>query len=485
MKTDKGDLAPRVGGAWRFTEKSVIRAGYGLYYPTSAAQGMRDAMATNPFNQGRTAGATADAPLSPWPGFAHGFSPLTGGSLRRLSGFPSANALPFDLKEPRIQQYNVTFEQEIGWKTALRVSYLGTRMSRLITGRDLNMIPPNDIPYATTIGDGVTACDPYNGDCDTSDADRARVPFPGLGDYLSSFGNFGHGYSHAFQAEAKRRFSGGFLFNANYTLLSQQVSAVDSANSTLGGTAYNQFKPENDFGRDSFVPRHRFVLYSIYEVPVGKGKKFGSSMPKWAETVVGNWETSWQMFAKSGTGFTPWWGCDNCDPARPGNLASSFIDPLGDFGDAGGGYRPLVAGDPTKRSGNQIFNPDAFDVPTVGADVLDNPKVAKRNLLTGPGTWGVNLGVHKRFRFGERLVADLGADFNNLFNHPLFSPNQDGGDTYSNLGSFSIGVDPNTFKILPITDVTRNPDFGRLLNSYTQEGVDSRRTVRVKLRITF
>jgi hypothetical protein len=155
---------------------------------------------------------------------------------------------------------------------------------------------------------------------------------------------------------------------------------------------------------------------------------------------------------------------------------------VGDFNS--NSYRPFVVGNPVKKSGNFIWDPNAFTVPSVGADVLDNPAVAKRNTLIGPGTWGVNLGVHKVFRFGERVRADLGADFNNLFNHPLFAPDQSG-ESIANLGDFNIHVDPVTKKILPITDVTRNPDFGRLITSYSQEGVDSRRTVRLKLRILF
>jgi hypothetical protein len=54
------------------------------------------------------------------------------------------------------------------------------------------------------------------------------------------------------------------------------------------------------------------------------------------------------------------------------------------------------------------------------------------------------------------------------------------------LGDFFIGVDPTTLKpFIPPDLVSRNDDFGRLLNTYTQEGVDSRRTVRLRLRITF
>jgi hypothetical protein len=482
VKADKLNLAPRIGAAWRITDRTVLRGGYGLYYPTSAAQGMRDALATNAFNQGVTKNNTDPAnPLSGWPGFAHGFSPLNGGRTQSAGSQPSVNAIPFDLHQPRIQQFNVTFERELGWKSSVRLSYLGTRMSRLITGRDLNMIPPSDIPFGTTTGDGVTACDPYSGNCDFSPADLARRPFPLLGDYMASFGNFGHGRSNAFQVEVNRRFAGGFLFSASYTLLDQKSNAVDSGNSSLGGTAYNQFKPENDFSRDSYVPRHRAVAYGIWQLPIGANRQLGSGLPKWADAIVGGWETAWNLFIKSGTGFTPFWTCDNCGPAYPGNVGSSFIDADGSF-NFGTSFRPIIVGDPMKGSGDRIFNPAAFAPTTVGADALDNPNVARRNVLTGPGTWGVNLGVHKIFRIGERVRADLGADFNNVFNHPLKAPTD---NSFAQLGSFNIGVDPNTRRILPITDVTPNPDFGRLITSYSQENIDSRRTTRLKLRITF
>ena len=125
--------------------------------------------------------------------------------------------------------------------------------------------------------------------------------------------------------------------------------------------------------------------------------------------------------------------------------------------------------------------------------MFSDPRVAKRNMLWGPGTWGVNLGVHKDFRFSERVNAQLGADVNNIFNHPLLSPNSDyggGGGPFAWLGSFRIDVDQTTGpqetdKLLPITRVLPNDSFGRLINTFTQEGIDNRRTVRLRLRITF
>ena len=178
IKTDRNNFAPRLGRAWRLTENTVLRGGYGMFYPTAAAQQMRDALTTNPFNQGRTKDSRV-TPLSGWPGFTHGFSPFSNGTLRTIGSQPSANAVPLDLQQPRIEQFNVTFERELRWKTALRVSYLGTRSHGLISGFDLNLIPPNDKPLGTTTGDGVTPCSPADGDCDLSPADLARLPYPG------------------------------------------------------------------------------------------------------------------------------------------------------------------------------------------------------------------------------------------------------------------------------------------------------------------
>ena len=150
-----------------------------------------------------------------------------------------------------------------------------------------------------------------------------------------------------------------------------------------------------------------------------------------------------------------------------------------------------------------MFNPSAFAPPPVGADVFDNRQVATRNILRGPGGWGVNLGVHKEFALGERVRASIGADFNNIFNHPIRMPNSDfagGFGTFANLGDFIVGVNPSTLTLNPIDngDVNncvfdpgqscvdfRNDLFGVANQTFPQEGIDSRRTTRLRLRITF
>jgi hypothetical protein len=490
VKTDRNNFAPRLGIAWRLTDKTVVRGGYGLFYPTSSAQGIRDALGSSPFNHGLTKNDRATAPLGGFPGglTAPGVTPFTGGRLNDpLAGAPEANSIPIDLQQPRIEQFNATFEHELSWQTGVRVSYLGTRMHGLIGGIDINMLPPSDTPFGTHGFDddgNIIICDPNEGNCDGSiDADRR--PFPELGTFLGRYGNFGSGRSHAFQTEVNRRFANGLTFNASYTLLDQKGDGFDTGNASLGGTFYNQFIRNNDFARDAFVSRHRFVSYGIYELPFGKGRTYGNDIPKWADAAFGGFQLSWNMFAKSGTGFTPYWSCGNCDPIFPGNIASEFIDAIGGFGAPNGSaFRPLViSGAPQYlKQGDQFFNPAAFAPPSVGADALDNPAVARRNILTGPGMWGVNLGIRKFFKFSETTRLEVGADFNNVFNHPLRSPTD---QYFAELGTFSLDVDQTTGRLLPITNIEPNEDFGRIRTSFSQEGIDNRRLIRLRLRLTF
>ena len=513
------DFAPRLGIAWALGNKSVIRAGYGIFYPTSAAQGIRDPIATNPFNQG--ASYLSNTIPNGWPGFVHGISPITGGSVKGFGNTPTANAVPIDLQDPRIHQYNVTFEREIGWNSVVRASYLGTHMSGLIAGRDLNELPPSNNGFATSSGantadgsgDGVTPCDPINtGDCALSHADSAMYLFPIIGENLLTYGNFAYGNSNAFQTELERRFKNGLMLHFTYTYLDQKSTIGDTANSSLGSVPYDVFSPSADYATDGFVSKNRFVAYGVYDLPVGRGRKWGQGFSRLADAVVGGWQTTFQMFAKTGTGYTPFWLCDDCDPVFPGNVGSSSMDAVGDFNFPT--FRPNIASHnfSTGQSGSgaTIWNAQAFTVPSVTSDFFSNPAVAKRNVLIGPSLWGLNIGVHKNFRITERVTASLGADFDNVLNHPLLAPDLNdggGGGTFAMVGDFYLpdpiaGPSGHQPVLVPITSNTPpvgnscpisgpncyfeyNSSFGQLIKGYDQEGVTSRRQIRLRLRVTF
>jgi Carboxypeptidase regulatory-like domain len=502
VRTDKQDFGPRVGAAFRLNEKSVLRGGFGLYYPTSSAHIYRDSIGTNPFSQAATKRAPAGFPISPWPtgGETTGVSPITGGQVGGFGNVPSANYVPVNLKNPRLYEWNVTYEQQIPWQSTLRFSYIGGHQVGQIVGVDLDEIPPNDNPFGTTQGDGVTPCDPVNDqDCAYSPADQARIEFPMLGDYVIGFGNVGHSLTSSFQAQAERQ-AHGFTFSLSYTYLDQNSSGLDNGNDSLAGEDYNPFQPNNDYTTDSFVSRNRVVAYGIYDLPIGRGQHFASSSSRLMDAFVGGWQASFNMFAKSGTGFTPFWDCSDCDPVMPGNVASGAVDAVGDFNNPS--LRPKILANPiTGRAKGFQFNSTSFGLPDIGSTLFSDPLAARRNVLMGPGTYGVNLGIHKSIHVNDRIAVQLGADIDNLFNHALLSPDQNGGGGggyFANLGSFALQVDQTTKplpgqqpRLLPIDTnpndglLVPNASFGQLNNSFSQEGISGNRTIRLRGRITF
>jgi hypothetical protein len=498
VRTDKGNFGPRFGIAFQITPTSVIRGGYGLYYPTSAAQGIRDPIATNPFNNART----MNNPVGGWPtggGGTSGTSPITGGSLKPFGNTPSANYVPVDLKNPRTKEWNATYEQQIPWHSSLRFSYIGAKQTGQVVGTDLDMIAPNDSPFGTTTGDGVTPCDPINnGDCAYSPADQARIKFPALGDYVLGYGNLGYSFTSSFQAQAQRQ-ANGMMFSVAYTYLDQNSSGIDAGNSSLGGAAYNPFQPDSDYGPESYTSRQRVVATGVFDLPVGNGKRYLNGSSAVTDAILGGWQASTNLFAKSSTPYTPFWYCDDCDPVAPGNIASGAVDAVGDFN--GPSFRPVITGNYKNAPSGYQWNAAGFGLPSIGSNLYSQAGVAKRNVLSGPSTFGMNLGLHKSFHLTERASLQVGADIDNVFNHPMKAPDANdggGGGSFAMLGDFYLGVDQTTPPapgkqpaLLPIDTnpndglVNINPDFGRLYRSYSQEGVDSRRSIRLRARITF
>jgi len=494
IHADRTDFAPRLGIAWKINDRNVLRGGYGIFYPTSAAQGVRDPIGTNPFNQGvtktdRTGSPAVITPLQPWPGFAGtggGGNPALGGTTSNLAlNQLGTNLVDTNLKEPLIQQYTATFEHQVGTSLALRASYIGSYMHGLIAGTDLNEIPANNTPFGTTTGDGVTPCDVEDGTCDLSAADLARRPYPNLQDFLYNYHNYASGFSNAFQIQAEKQYKHGFEFSIAYTYLDQKSSSMDTGNSSLGGAAYNIFDPNGDRGTDAFTSHHRLVGYGVFDVPYGRGKKFGSDMPKILDLVAGGWQGTFNVFAKSGTFFAPYWLCDDCGPVANGNVGSGAVDAVGDF--VGTSYRATILDSKFNQGSHGFaFNPSSFGLPSLGADVFSNPQGAKRSSIEGPGAWGLNLGVHKDFHIYERLSLQVGADVDNLFNHPLFTPDSNNADDFALVGDYSLQLNPTTHAIeYDPGSIAPNPTFGALNTSNQQEGVNNRRSIRLRARLTF
>src|SRR6476646_7491796 len=91
--------------------------------------------------------------------FPRGLTPFNNATLASVQGI-AANAIPFDLQSPRIEQYNATFEHELMNDLGIRVSYIGSRAHGLIAGFDLNELPPSNTPFGITDGDGNPCYEP-------------------------------------------------------------------------------------------------------------------------------------------------------------------------------------------------------------------------------------------------------------------------------------------------------------------------------------
>ena len=163
----------------------------------------------------------------------------------------------------------------------------------------------------------------------------------------------------------------------------------------MGGIAYNAFDPNHDYGQESFFPKNRFVAYGIYDLPVGRGKKFGSSFSKWEDAILGGWQTTFQHVRKE---WDRIYSILALRRLRHGGTGKYRRDVR---------WMHWVISTPSLLSGRSL--PETTNTETAirfGIQmhlpsppwepiIFNNAQIAKRNLLTGPGTWGVNLGVHK------------------------------------------------------------------------------------------
>ncbi|HTV00420.1 MAG TPA: TonB-dependent receptor, partial [Luteitalea sp.] len=383
VNNDTNNWSPRVGFAWRLDEsnRTVLRGGVGYFYPTQAAQGIRDALSRAPFRYS----ITRDNPS-----YTRAFST---GSLVTSPGF-GVNGVDVDLQSAEVIQYNLTLERELPGSLGVRATYMGSRMKKLLVNRDINTVAPSTTFF------------------DPNDATMLnRLPYPNLGAFLNMVENAGEGRFDAMQLELRRPFLGGLQFEAAYTLAYSDSNAPDLGNSSLGVIQYNPYDIEADRGPDPNVTRHRLVLNAAWQLPFGRDRQYFSGMPAWLDTLAGGWTVSTIVQARSGHFLTPYFSYGT-DPLFPANTGKAY-DTINGFGEA---WKPDVVGDPSgAREPGNWFNLDAFALPAPGT--IGN---AKRGIIKGPGTWVVNMGLYKDLVRKDGFRAEFRATLDNAFNHPQF-----------------------------------------------------------------
>ena len=440
MNTDRDNFSPRGGFAYRIGRdaKTVVRGGFGIFHPTGAAQGARDIMSRNPFRYSITRNRAT---------LQNGF---TTGTVSTSQGFGN-QGLDINLESPDIYQYNLTVERELPGDLGLRVSYLGSTMRKLLVTREANSVQASPVPLGDIYEDPVA---------------QARLPYPIYGTFLNMTTNAGEGQFNALQLELNRRFRRGFAINAAYTLAGSDSNAPDSGNSTIGVIQYDPYDIEKDRGPDPNVVTHRFVLNSTWDIPVGHERTFGSTMPAWADAIIGGWTVSSIVQARSGPHLTPFfvWGTDPIYPANTG----VGLDGVGQFGES---WRPDVVGDPNSGgSRERFFDLTAYRLPADGS--LGN---AKKGSLKGPGTWIANFAFYKDIVRTAGWQVEFTAMLDNAFNHPQFFVPGLGTGGFVDLTDYLLnGLEDNGTTAVLGADTVGNA-----------EGFSAGRVIRLGLRFRF
>ncbi len=369
---DRNNLAPRIGLAWSpFSGgRTVLRAGYGLYYDQSALAIANGLYFNSPF-------------------FVFNFfAPRLGALLTLDDPFPARLGFPFpasaityqrDLDTAYQQHWSFDLQQELHPHLVLGVGYVGSKGTRLISARDLNQPAPSPAVFNP----------------------RPVAQFNDINQIESS----GNSTYHALQFRLRQRFPSGLTFLAAYTW----GHSMDNA-STLFPSAGDANFPQDssnlraEKGRSNFDVRHRFSLNFSYELPLGSGKALLNRGQGLSSAVLSGWEVNGIVSMQSGYPLTPILLADNS------NTGTSLLG--------------LAAGDRPDRVGvaeldrpgpDRWFNTEAFTVPSFGS--FGN---AGRNILSGPGFSNLDFSVLKNTFLREGWNLQFRAEFFNLFNHPNF-----------------------------------------------------------------
>ncbi len=488
-------FAPRVSFAYQFDPKTVVRIGYGRGFdigvfgsnfghvvtqnlPVLANQSLTDTNC-DPTQQA-TCGSAATNDRSAVFTLAQGprpftFSTLLGqiGSdgtlpLRGPQGNVSPRIRPTTQRLPTIDQWNATVQRQITPTLNITVGYVGNKGTHVFAGNG-----PSYNTNEAAIGQGTFAysCSPNPPPATTFDCKQSFKPFtpqafrrrlflngvpaftypnfPGItccsdspGDY---FGNDADNKYNALQVKAEKRVSKGLQFLAHYTY----------SKAYFYDAGYFSADKKFAWGPDDFNRNHVFVINTVYELPIGKGKTFMSGVGRVTDLLVGGWQVTNTLNYSGGLPWTPSLGecgqISDAGPCRPNAIGTSTLK-TGTTRDSAGNllwFTPLASGalsqslpeitaSPTDITGQNdqclVARPTSggFSLPACGQ--IGN---VRRNTYRGPRGFYSDMALSKTFSITERYKAQFRFDAYNVFNHPVLAFSSTQGNTCIDCGSDS------------------------------------------------
>ncbi|MCI0423199.1 MAG: TonB-dependent receptor, partial [Acidobacteria bacterium] len=222
---DRNNFQPRVGVAFKLTDRWVMRGGYGLYY-----LGAHEFGSTTGFSRSTSLVSSSDGGLTPRVPLTNAFpegllQPI--GSSRGLNTDlgGAINVGYFDRPLPYSHQYSFGLERQLGNSWLVEVSYVGNRSRRLPVGANVNVIPRNELDKASTyyterLQSPMAGLIPENAAKNGATIPRSELllPFPHYGAINVSSIPLGRQNYHSMQSKLTKRFSSGMSFLLAYTI---------------------------------------------------------------------------------------------------------------------------------------------------------------------------------------------------------------------------------------------------------------------------
>ena len=431
VQFDKTALEPRIGFAWKAlgSQTTVVRGGYAIYHDSAWSQGAQGLWQNPPYY------AEVDN-FNYFPGNPCPYGNATSATALNCGlqlGFLQPNLQPIlappnpasftgtiqsqnlNFKQGMVQQFNLNIEHQLPGNVVLTAGYYGSRSTHiLVDGVNENVGSP------TACAGGINATPGYTLGCGPGGASFS-APY-GPFTVVSNNNDIGRARYDALITKAETKSTRyGLYALVGYTWSRTFDSGFPDGLGTSPGATYWPL-PGNqklDWGLSQLNLNDQFTASILYDLPFGKGKKFGSNSSGASNAVVGNWQVN--VIEKVTTGF-PLFVVDSSNPSGVNFMWNGNVldrpNQVGDPNKAG-----LVAGNPTCSAPSQIhtvenwFNPCAFMSAPAG-ELGD----AARAPISGPRFVNTDFSVIKNFilPFRERMGVQFRAEFFNLFNHAQF-----------------------------------------------------------------
>lgn len=402
-------FAPRLGLAYQLMEHTVIRAGYGRSFTPSGLGAVfgqapdYDPPVTIPqqLNQNNNYESVynlfSGPPLPPNPTVgANGRFPLPG-SLNVYYYFNP----PSSYRIPLADSWNLAVQHQFTSTLTAEVAYIGNVGRHLFINPNANQAAPPD---------------PNSDPATWNDYNSRRVFYQkfGLSQGIYETCNCDNSSYHALQAKLQKRVTNGLDFLVTYTY------GKAMANSETGGAFSNNLNWWQDHGPANYDRTHTLTISHTYQLPVGRGRHWGSGSSRVMDAVFGGWDFSGISRFESGLPFT---------------VSSDGPNLYADFNQV----RPDQIGNPSvsNPNANEWFNAAAFIVPQ---GVGRNGDV-HHNSLRGPRFSQMDLSLGKVFQIAEGKTLEFKWENYNALNHVnLANPNSYIGDP-QNVGKIYAAAD--------------------------------------------